>query len=158
MIATDTNIKRMLQQLHDAAVDCFAQGVQRPYSFGMAISFITTTIATCNQLAREGRLPAGLEEAQRNLVADFVTSGRLNVIQSNAAPNEADNAAHYRHLRNCFAHGNWRYDESMISAANMVVTLEDYAGANRTFAATIDFAHLISFAEQLLVLTFDNMP
>ena len=67
--------------------------------------------------------------------------------------------AHYRHLRNCFAHGNWRYDEADIDAVNMAVTLEDYTGrGNQSFSATIDLANLIDFAERLLIETFNKMP
>jgi hypothetical protein len=160
MIATDKNVKRMLQQLHDAAIDCFADGDVKPYAFGLAISFITTTIATCRQLASEGRLPSSLTDSQRNLVAEFVGNGKLNVNTSTLGRSDANQEdADYRHLRNCFAHGNWQYDESDIGKNSMAVTLEDYnpKGA-QTFSATIDLASLIDLTERLLVETFNGMP
>ncbi len=161
MIATDSNVKRALQQLHDAAVDCLTGPPFRSYVFGMAVSFITTTIEICRQLTVEERLPGAVTTAHRNLLAEFANTGRLTVTQSNMANNlDTDQVdAHYRHLRNCFGHGNWQYDEAMVSAQNLVITLEDYNnGGNRSFAATVQLPDLVDLAERLLVVTFNNMP
>ncbi len=161
MIATDTNVRRVLQQLHDAAVESLAGPPFRPYVLGVAISFITTTVEICRQLAVEERLPDALEAAQRNVVAEFANTGRLTITQSNVANGiDADQAdAHYRHLRNCFGHVNWQYDEATVNAQNLAVTLEDYNnGGNRTFAATIQLPDLVDLAERLLLVTFNNMP
>ena len=163
MIATDTNIKRMLQQLEDAAVDVFTKPAPKPYAFGLAISFITTTLLITKQLAEERRLTLKLEGVQRKTVSDAVKSGGLTINQSDLAGKDANqDDAHYRHLRNCFAHGNWRYSEAAVTPANLSLTLEDYSmkkgKAVRTFAATIGLPALIDLAERLLVETFNNMP
>jgi hypothetical protein len=162
MIATDNNVKRAFQQMLDAAVDAFASPVPKPWAFGAAISFMTTTFVLTKQLATESRLPPVVEAAQKAVIADAVSGGRLVVTQPDATPNGiADPAsANHRHLRNCFGHGNWAYDPAQVSSGSMHITLEDYDPRTRarTWAATMELPDLINLATKLLVETFNGMP
>jgi hypothetical protein len=63
-----------------------------------------------------------------------------------------------RHLRNCFSHGNWWYEEGAVTKESMVITLEDYRGKDHTWAASIDMVDFISLAQKRLVITFKRRP
>src|SRR5438067_316016 len=116
MIATDSNVKRLFQQLQDAAKDGFANPTPRSYAFGLAISFATTTFLIAKALADDPKRTLLVEEAQKCVICDAVKDKTLNITCS--IPRKKDKSvddAHYRHLRNCFAHGNWKYDESEVT-------------------------------------------
>jgi hypothetical protein len=162
MIATDDNLKRAFQQMHDAAIDAFASPTPKPWAFGAAIGFVTATFVLTHQLQNENRLPVAVEAAQKKVIADAVTSGKLVVTHPDATTNGiADpDSANQRHLRNCFGHGNWTYNPAQTSAGAMTITLEDYLpkSTTRTWAATMQAPDLINLAEKLLVETFNGMP
>jgi len=161
MIATSENLKRAFQQMHDAAVDAFTP-VPKPWAFGAAVSFVTTTLVLTNHLKMENRLPVTVETAQKKVIADAISSRKLVVTQPDATQNGlADpDSANYRHLRNCFGHGNWNYDPAQVSANAMTITLEDYKPNTnkRSWAATMQEPDLINLAENLLTETFSGMP
>ncbi len=78
---------------------------------------------------------------------------------NNVAPaNQVE--SNYRHLRNCFGHGNWRYDPAQIDAGSMRITLEDYYpnSNQQTWGATIALPDLVNLAEKLVVEAFNGMP
>lgn len=162
MIATNDNLKRAFQQIVDAAQDTFASPAPKSWAFGAAISFVTTTFVLTKQLATEKRLPAVVEKEQKKVIADTVSSGKLVVTKPDAAANgKADpDSANYRHLRNCFGHGNWSYDPSQVSAGSMAITLEDWDPKTKkqTWAATIEATDLINLALKLVVETSNGMP
>jgi len=160
MIATDSNLKRVFQQLHDAAIDALAAPMPRPFALGAAMGFVTTTMVLTRELFASGRLKAATENALRQVVDDAVSTGKLVVTQpdANAAADRA--ATDYRHLRNCFGHGNWTYDENAVGKASMRMTLEDHHArtGKKTWGATIDLPDLVNLAEKLMVETFNRMP
>lgn len=156
MIATDTNLKRMMQQLQNAA----NQGLRnRSQAFGLAVSFLTTTFAVANQIARSTRpYSPAVETAHRTAVAAAIAGGELVVALSAVHGTETTDDAHLRHLRNCFAHGNWRYDESVVTPTHMPIRLEDFNHSGQTFAADIQLPAVVNLAERLLVDTFNAIP
>lgn len=162
MIATEDNLKRVFQQMHDGVIAALASPTPMPWAFGAAISFITTTFVLTYQLQNENRLPTAVEAAQKNVIADAIASGKLIVTQRDATANgNADpNSANHRHLRNCFSHGNWKYDPTGVSPGAMTITLEDYLPKTNTltWAATMQVPDLINLAERLIVETFNGMP
>jgi hypothetical protein len=155
MKATDEQIVRVFKQLQGGF------GELRPESknvFGMVMGFITTTFQLCDQMRQARRLPQAVEEAQRQLLADFRKSGKLAITQSELDQKDIgqQSNADLRHLRNCFAHGNWTYDETQMSKANLTVKLYDFNSANppvQRFHATINLVDLAKLAEQLMVET-----
>jgi hypothetical protein len=160
MIATDTNVKRTFQQMHDLALEAFAP-TPKLYAFGAAIGFVTTTVILTQQLKAEGRLPAALEDEQKKTVHDWMPASRLTVTQCdyvNADNNDPD-LTNFRHLRNCFSHGSWRYDENAVTNGSMLIILEDYLlNGKQTWAASINMIDLINLSRRLLVVTFSGMP
>lgn len=155
MTVSDENVKRALQQMHDAAID----GLSQPYAFGLAMSFLTTIFVLTKQLSDENRLPQAAEDAQKNAVSGLAWKSKsLSKVGDKDGGDQA--TADYRHLRNCFSHGNWSYNEADVSSASMVVTLFDYTpGKNptKTFEAEVELPDLVNLAERLLVETFNNM-
>ncbi len=161
MKASDENIQRVFQQLHKAAKACFIGPKRKPkrYAFGMAVSFVTTTLAITKQLANARRLTDELKKAQEAVVADAIKRGELKIVSKSEAVDKV-----YGHLRNCFAHANWSYNEADISKANLVLRLEDYRRPKKneheqqqSFDATIDLVDLLDLTEKLLVITFKGM-
>lgn len=161
MTATDSNIKRAFQQLHDAAI----ASLPRPHGLGVAIGFVTAALLLTKQLLDVGRLNAATEGALRKAVDDAVANGKLAIVQHSASgavppdPTESN----YRHLRNCFGHGNWSYDEKTITPTSMKIKLEDFdprrpEGQDKTWEATIELPDLVNLAERLLVETFNGLP
>ncbi len=63
MIATDDNLKRAFQQLHDAVVDALAAPAPKTWALGAAIGFVTTTMVLTKQLLDSGRLNNATEDA-----------------------------------------------------------------------------------------------
>lgn len=160
MIATNDNLKRAFQQMHDAAIDAFATTNPKNYRFGAAVSFITTTSALTNQLRSENRLPTQLEATLKTVVSDAVSANSLVITFPDTTQNAtADpDGANLRHLRNCFGHGNWRFDPAQINSGNMQVTLEDYRpNGTQSWGANMQLPDLINLAERLLVETFNGM-
>ena len=168
MNATDDEVKRAFQQMHDAMKDVFAPPPSglKPWAFGSSIAFITTTFSLCRQLRHESRLPASVEANQKQVVADAVKNQRLIITQPDSTPNgTADpDAVNFSHLRNSFAHGNWTRDLSPIPPTSpnqsMKLILRDYYPKRTTpnWSATINFADLLDLTEKLLVVTFNGMP
>lgn len=168
MIATDEEVKRAFQQMHDAIKDVFAPPPSglKSWAFGSAVAFITTTFSLCRQLHDEKRLPTAVETSQQQVIADAVKNRHLIITQPDSTPKGmADpDAANFRHLRNAFAHGNWTRDLSPATSTppnqDMKIILEDYYPGQTTpnWRATIDFADLLNLAEKLLVDTFNGMP
>lgn len=165
MQATDSNLKRTFQQMHDMLLEKVTPQPKQ-HALGTAISFITTTVILTQQLKAEGRLPAAVENAQKQAIHDWVANGQLNVTQRefiNADNNDPD-LCDLRHLRNCFGHANWRYEECAVSSNSIPVILEDWMrnrntnAWEQTWAATIDMIDLINLAQRLLVVTFNGMP
>ncbi len=165
MIVTDDNVKRTFQQMHAMLLQAMTP-TPRSDALGTAISFITTTVVLTQQLKAEGRLPAAVENDQRTTIIDWVTSHRMTVTQrvfANADNNDSG-LSDLRHLRNCFGHGNWRYDVNAISSSSMPIILEDWQKNRQTnaweqsWAATIDMVDLINLAQRLLVVTFHGIP
>jgi hypothetical protein len=152
--ATDEQIVRVFKQMQGGLEELPIGSMN---VFGQIVGFITTTLQLCEQMRQAGRLPHTVEDAQRELLADFRTNGKIMITQSEIDPhmdNGLQSNADLRHLRNCFAHGNWTYDVSEITSEKLEVELYDFnkSGAQR-FAATIELINLIDLAEQLMVVT-----
>jgi len=165
MKATDNNVKRTFQQMHKMLLDVMTPQPKQNAA-GAAIGFITTTAILTQQLKAEGRLPAPVEEAQKQTVHDWIADGRLNFTNCTLANDDNNNpdVANLRHLRNCFGHANWHYDEKAVTNDSMPVILEDWMfnrktkAWEQTWAATIEMGDLINLAQRLLVVTFQGMP
>ena len=133
------------------------------FAFGMAMSYMTTTFVLCKQLKDESRLPISAEDAQKQVIQEWIDGGLLNVLQSEIDAQKDGNDqinAHLRHLRNCFGHGNWSFDETKKdSDGNFTIELYDYNTAippAMRFHATILAPDLIDLAQKLLVETFNH--
>lgn len=160
MIVTDDNAKRTFQQMHDLLLEA-VNPTPKPFALGAAISFITTTVILTQQLKNEGRLPPAVENDQKQTVHDWVSSGRLTVAHREFAgsDNNDPDLADLRHLRNCFGHGNWRYDVNTVTKDSMQITLHDYLpNGMQTWDASIEMIDLINLAQRLLVVTFNGLP
>jgi hypothetical protein len=165
MIVTNDNVKRTLQQMQDMLLQAVSPTPQ-PHALGVAISFITTTVILTQQLKSEGRVPAAVEADQKQVVADWIAAGRLTVtqnIQVNSDNHDPD-LANLRHLRNCFGHGNWRYDTAAVTSDAMPIELQDWqknrntGNWEQTWEASVEAIDLINLAQRLLVITFNGLP
>ena len=165
MIVSDDIVKRTFQQMHAM----FLQAVTptpSAHALGAAISFITTTVVLSQQLKTEGRLSTTVENDQKQTISNWVSQQHLTVTQRVFINADANDQAvcDLRHVRNCFGHGNWRYDVNAVSGASMPIVLEDWQQNRKTqqweqtWAATIDMVDLINLAQRLLVVTFNGMP
>lgn len=181
MIATDDDVKRVLQQMYDAAKDMvglptrklgrtarvvrYLKGLLRKprpkrWAFGSSIAFITTTFTLTRQLTADRRLPASVVDAQKRVVADAISRNELRITQPDTTPRGTTDPdeTNFRHLRNSFSHANWTYSSPSVRAGSMAMTLEDRYQGQTNWAAIIGFADLVSLAERLLIETFNGMP
>lgn len=160
MIATNRQIKRMLQQLQSGAYNAFRTALKRGYAIGLAISYISTTLTITKQLNDENRLSPKMKDALRIAVSNAVKNHQLKIIQSDRAGKDVDqNDADFRHLRNCFAHANWKYSALGVMAGDLSLKLEDYSKKqNKTFETTMNLIDLIDLTQKLQIAAFTNIP
>jgi hypothetical protein len=147
----------MFQQLHASMIDATTPKV-KPYIYGLAIGFMTTVFTLTKQLETEKRLDAQTKNAQLKVIDDAIKAGQLTIEASYV--NESLESV-YRHVRNCFAHGNWSYDDSVSLTSSRLIQIDDFDPDQKnkqTFAATIEFHNLVDMAERLLIDTFKGMP
>ena len=160
MIATKSNVERALQQLSDAAVAALTPKPE-PYAFGFAIGFVTTTMVLTKALFASGRLGNDTEDELQKIVDGAVSNNKLTVTNPDRRGDTAER--HHGHLRNCFAHGNWKYDENDITKTAMEITLQDYFidketnTPTMTWAATIQAPDLVNLAEKLMCEAFKGI-
>ncbi len=72
---------------------------------------------------------------------------------------ESENGAILRHMRNCFAHGNWQVSDSDANTGQLGIKLIDYDPAQPgndkcTFQAEVDLMFLLEITERLLLIAF----
>ncbi|GEM_PF-4739808 len=158
MQASDDNIKRAFLQLQKAT----AGAVTSENGFGVAIAFLTTVAVLAGEIKKTN---AALNVAQVDVIEEYRSSGKLQVAtcldrDGNVSLTKSNC---WRHIRNCFAHGNWFYNESEVTFveengvkdANMPIHLNDFDrdGGPITFEAQIDMVDLLTMTEKLMLAT-----
>ncbi len=137
--------------------------VDSQIGFGAAIAFLTTISVLAGERKKNSQI---VNDAQVAVIKTYLDSGKLSVsvsLNRDATASDDSPSSCWRHIRNCFAHGNWYYDEDLVVTTEPVeipFELKDFTsdGKMNTFEATIDMVELLRLAEQLLIVTFEALP